>query len=478
MYVDLAPHTPDNCFDLSTGAATTFERRGENAVEVDVDAASHPHGIALTTGRTVLCIVLPDGDVLTPTPASAAGAPWLFHGARGGLVLRGAWAHVPWTCAPLWRAPEMRVVLQRTLEMLDATHTPLCAPTARGFAWQCLLVCMRAHSAATPGVVDFMRLLRDVAENCDALCESIPLQYAAPCRALFGPAALAEHRPRAGSVRLQTGAVRDVVVLHTRTCVQPYSVLELVDPESAALIVPTKKAAEALVALESGATTVYAFADARAVYDAVLWYGDSACVAGGDSPRLGIAPYAAVILHPSVRRKKRRQLSAGAMYLVCEAYAEHYVPGCTGQARALARAERDDGARAWERSALARCAFVVPAAPAPLRRALWCLALRSKEHFRPPAPRLANRLVANLNTSVAHKVDELGRELGVRAPAEIAEACSVLEGMCRLSMAGDVRAVVERRLQNAQEKLSGDKPAIGKALASIVLLGVYLHAYI
>ena len=477
MYLDLAPHAPSSIIDLATGNDAPFQRSGEFALYFE--PAEHEHGVAICMGRSVLCVVSTTGDVHSPAPATSAAVPWLFDGALGKLVLRGSSAQMLWSTVPIMYAPEMRVVLQRALEILDATHLALCARTARAFAWQCLLVAMRAHCTCAPEVPDFLRLLRDVAEHCDALCDALPAQYGASCRALFGPSTLMTHRPRAGAVRLRTGALRDVVVLTTQVQIEDKfaKVLELVDTESAALIVPTKPAADALLAQDSTAV-VYSFADARTVYDAVVWYGDRACVLGGDLARLGVPPYRATNLSVVARGKNKHQLSTGRSYLISEHDVSCYVKGCTQNVRGLSEAQQRDGARAWERSALARCPFAVPTSTATLRRALWCLALRGKEAFRPPAARLANRLVANLNTSVAHKVVELCRELGVRSPTEIAESCSVLADMCALSMAGEVRLVVGKRLQSAKDKLASDPPSEGGALAALVLLALFLHEYI
>ena len=96
-----------------------------------------------------------------------------------------------------------------------------------------------------------------------------------------------------------------------------------------------------------------------------------------------------------------------------------------------------------------------------------------------PAVVVPNRLVANVHTSIAHKLVELARQLGSEEEVEgVREGCAVLVEMVQLSTGGDVRKVLERGLGKVGEALAGDESLpVGSVHEELVHLVLFMCRY-
>ena len=204
----------------------------------------------------------------------------------------------------------------------------------------------------------------------------------------------------------------------------PAQVLEVLDVARGTLIVPSAAAAHALHALGADAIS---FTDARNMYDKVLWYGERACFHVGAAGGFvhGITPFA-VYEHGLGFINSSKHLLAtkpDTPLLIAEAvFLAEYTAltgGCCApwpaekrwtEARVQQVASWIDAHAVDQPAWRAAAADTDAGSEVALKNALWCLCVH-RVATEPPAPIVANRLMVNVHTSIAHKVAELVRDM-------------------------------------------------------------------
>ena len=395
-------------------------------VRVGADAAGGT--VALAQDGRVLASADVPGDLTTTQHAALAlgGAPHFVP--RGGIDLYRA---------PLLSPPELACVLRETLRMIGTCAVEACPVDARSLAAQCLTIVLARHvRALAPAHV--VRVLRDLAAQLPTLPDA---RARALATRLFGVLAWAEQRPRCGRVWLEISEThREVVLLLTRS-----GAFHVLDTEDPALVVPDTALVGSLRAANPG-LAVHTHAYARALYTHIVAYGDAVLP---DAP---------------------------------SAYAPAHATASTGaQVGPAERARRERVAAHLDRAALdvPQVVFAAHDAPLPVCNVFWYLFAPPGVVLPAPTPRVHNRLVANLNTSIAHKVVEIMLAVPHAPPPATRDACLALQDTVRLGMATALRAEFDRVLTEAVELVGqGTNSALGAVHARLALLALHLRAYV
>ena len=487
---DLATQTPlpisdrasDHCFLTLPGTTCT--------------AILHEHGTILAVAQCPLdaaaTLHLPP-HIPTHLPATifAWTTPTTTSHPATLTTTHGSLARVALLREPVAHLPCLYSILLRACHMLDASYAALATLPARSLAFQCLALSLHDHcdAATPPTAAAVVRCIYDVARSWSALVALLPNTLAAAATALFAMPAVLEHSPRPGLVEMAGGGdLRTVVVLRTR------KVLEIIDIERKCLIVPSAAAAEAAQSLCTPRTDlqVLSFADARALYAKVWWYGARACAerlpSGGFA--LGLPVYTALAHAPVIIETKASLLARKPKFplllteeLVLSEYAV-LLSGCAQNFEAARWVLSEGAARdravsmdrhGLEQPVLRRVSEGEVVAP---RRLLWSLCMTRAPRFL-PAVVVPNRLVANVHTSIAHKLVELARKLGSEDEVEaVREGCAVLVEMVQLSTGGEVRRVLEEGLGKVGKALAeGEATAVGSVHEELVHLVLFMCRY-
>ena len=403
----------------------------------------------------------------------------------------GSLARIALLREPLALLPGLHSILLRACHMLDACYAALATLPARSLAFQCLALSLHNHcdTNTPPTAAAVVRCIYEVARSWSALVALLPDNLAAGATALFAMPAVLEHAPRPSLVQMAGGGdLRTVVVLRTR------KVLEIIDIERKCLIVPSAAAAEVAQCLCTACTDVQvlSFADARARYAKVWWYGARACAERlpGGGFALGLPLYTA-LAHAPVMVENRASLLARkpkfplllAEELVLSEYAV-LTGGCAQNFEAarwvLSEAAVRDRAvimdlHGLDQPVLRRVPESESGAP---RRLLWSLCI-TRALRKSPAVAVRNQLVANVHRSIAHKLVELAQKLGADEDVEtVREGCAVLVEMVQLSTGGEVRRVLEDGLGKVGRALAeGDDKAVGSVHEEMVHLVVFMFQY-
>ena len=459
----------------------------------DCTAILHQHGTLLAVAH---CPVDAPAVMHTPFELSPQLPPtvltWTMPLASRPHTLattHGSLARVCLQRQPLTHLPLLHSIVLQACHILDLSHDALACLPARGLAYQCLALALHNHCAAdTPPTADAaLRCIYDVARAWTNIAALLPPHMANTAGMLFAMPAVLEHAPRLGLVEMAAGNVmRQVVVLRTR------KVLEIIDIERKCVIVPSTAAAEVVqwLCLPRTDVQVLSFADARALYTKVWWYGSRVCVqrAPGGGFVLGLPVYSALAQPPVLVASKDAVLARkpGIPLLVEEAmFVSQYAlftGGCAENMDATKWVWKDADVRAlarcMDRQGLAQPRVLKGEAVAP-RRVLWSLCV-TRSLPAVPAAVVPNRLVANVYTSIAHKMVELARSVGRGDVIVVSEGCAVLQEMVQLSIGGDVRKVLEAGLSKVRVGLAGEGKknlSEGAAHEELVHMVLYMCRY-
>lgn len=414
-------------FPCEHGDPTSHPLRWRDARMAIVSVAASAAGciLAVTRDGRVLASAEIPSDVATTKHAAIAldGAPHFCP--RGAIDLHRA---------PLLSPPELAVVLRQTLRMIGPCAVKACPTDVRSLAWQCLAMVLAQHISALepPHVV---RVLRDLAVQVPELPDARERALAAH---LFGMLAWAEHRPRCGRVWLEISEThRDVVLMRARG-----GAFHVIDTESPALIVPDAALVGGLRATCPG-LPAHTYAYARALYTHIVAYGGTT---------LAHAPSAYVpgVVHtavPTDAAERARQRRAAALL---------------------------DGASLD----VPRVVFAPQDAP-PACNVFWHVFVPPGVVIPAPTPRVHNRLIANLNTSIVHKIIEIMLAVPCAPPAATRDACVALHDTVRLGMASAMRSEFDRLLAEIVELVGqGKNSALGGVHARLAQLALHLRAYV
>lgn len=332
---------------------------------------------------------------------------------------------------PILTPPEKRILIERTVQVLGKLGSQLCCDEMRSMAWQCLAICLKDHfDFIAPCHV--LNVLRDFSLGIPSLSCQRSQETA---QILFGAQAFARHRPRCGYIQIDSHNNKREVVLFIGT----HGALEVIDTNILPLIVPDELTWKSVSSLNPD-LTIYTYKRAREIYSFVWSYGT-----------FEYAPNS-VMVYTSCKNI----LQECKITRVCSLRLKWW-------ARFLDACDID----------IPR--FSLVSLRPQTRNILWVLFLLDMPGPI-PIPRVQNRLLSNLNTSIAHKTLDILHGFPRRKHEDTRDMCIALREMVTLGTAGQVRDVFDEKLTNVIEcDWARD---VGLVFQSIVFVMLFIQNYL